>query len=125
MLLYYFYQSILAVVIYILWILIAPVPDHIGAATPIMVVVMSAAQFVLGTLLLFMLKPENRKKPFLALGIYTLCYLLVYAGLFNRLIVNISADSYLGIIHRGYALSGILAGVLCYFYYRWSQTSRQ
>ncbi len=120
MLLYYFYQSMFTVVIYILWVMASPVPYHEGAVTPFYVVVMTLAQFVIGTLFYFMLKPKNRKKPLLMLGLYLLWYLLVYAGLFNTLIVQISEDSNLGIIHRGYVAAAIIATIFTYLLYAWS-----
>ncbi len=128
MLLYYFYQSVLAVVIYILWIMISPVPYHEGAVTPFYVVVMTSVQFVIGTLFYFMVKPVNRKKPLPMLSIYLLWYLLVYAGLFNKLIVNITSAANLGIIHRGYVASAIIAAIITYLYYQYNsnlKTTRQ
>jgi len=103
--------------------MISPVPYHEGAVTPFYVVVMSSVQFVIGTLFFFMLKPKNRKKPLLALSLYIIWYLLVYVGLFNKLIVNITQESNLGIIHRGYVICAVLAGILTYILYKWNRKS--
>ena len=124
MLLYYFYQSLLTVIFYILWFFVSSVPYHEGATTPFYVVVMSTAQFILGTLFYFMIKPANRKKPALMLSLYLLWYLLVYLGLFNKLVVNFTAPTQVGIFHRGYVLCAVFSTIAVFMLYKWISKSK-
>lgn len=113
---FFFVQSLLTFLIFMIWILTGNFSGGEIGMTPLTVIITVTIQFVLAVVVLLSFKTLTRKvSPFILLisylFIYEVCF-FIFTG--NLAIANIFNKGFSGAIYRGYSFSSLISGVITF-----------
>lgn len=107
MILYFFIQSLLTILVFMAWIMLGKFSGGEVGMTPLTVLITISIQFVLASTI----KKIRKLNPLIVLVFYTILYeIIFYIFTGNFALGNIFNEAFSGTIYRGYSFSSIIAG---------------
>ncbi len=120
MILYFFIQSFLTILIFMAWIMLGKFSGGEVGMTPLTVLITISIQFVLASIVYLAIKKVYKLNPLILIIFYMILYeIIFYIFTGNFALSNIFNEAFSGAIYRGYSFSSIIAGfitlILLYF----------
>ncbi|MES2812284.1 MAG: hypothetical protein V4670_07430 [Bacteroidota bacterium] len=114
---YFLFQSLLTLVLYVVFLTNSGIPGGVAGMTPFLVAILVLIQFVSGTVLFLIFKKYliSYRNKLLSVCFYTLLYEICAFIFYGEIIISkIFEPNYEGQLNRYYSFSSILSGIIIF-----------
>lgn len=113
MILYFFIQSFLTIVIFMAWIMLGNFSGGEVGMTPLTVLITISIQFVIGSVFYVLVRKRISVNPMLILLSYIILYEIIFFFFTGDFALsNITNEGFSGAIYRGYSFSSLISGLI-------------